>query len=148
MNNPYDPMEALRNRQMLMHPRMTIPKVNGYEGAMAFDMGPESSVLLMDLNDPIVWCVVTDSSGFKTATPLEVKIKEMPKPVTVNDLSAALVQINDRLGKLEERMTVNAQSNNVPSWNGKSGNANSRPNDRNGQNGQGPSGGDHANGAK
>ena len=66
------------------------------------------------------------------------------KQATTNDLKSELEGINIRLDRLEERMTENEQSGNGISGQNKWNNANAKSNVRNGQSGQGPSGGDHA----
>lgn len=49
-----------------------ITRVNGRNGAEAFRMAPNSSILLMDENDPIVWMKQTDGAGYATVTPYTV----------------------------------------------------------------------------
>ena len=46
-----------------------ITRVNGRNGAEAFRMAPNASVLLMDENDPIVWLKASDGAGYCTLTP-------------------------------------------------------------------------------
>ena len=45
-----------------------ITRVNGRNGAEAFRMAPNSSILLMDENDPIVWMKQTDGAGYATVS--------------------------------------------------------------------------------
>lgn len=49
-----------------------VTRVNGRNGADAFRMAPNSSILLMDENDPIVWLKQTDGAGYATVTPYTV----------------------------------------------------------------------------
>ena len=49
-----------------------VTRVNGRNGADAFRMAPNSSILLMDENDPIVWLKKTDGAGYATVTPYTV----------------------------------------------------------------------------
>lgn len=54
-------------------PRQEVVKVTGRQGAMAYQIGANSSALLLD-NDPnksIIWLVTTDGSGFKTCVPFK-----------------------------------------------------------------------------
>ena len=53
-----------------------IIRVNGKNGADALRLAPNSSVLLMDENDPIVWLKVTDGAGYATALPVDVNSLE------------------------------------------------------------------------
>ena len=47
-----------------MPQRCQVIKVNGRNGADAFRMAADSSVLLLDENDPIVWLKTTDGAGY------------------------------------------------------------------------------------
>ena len=77
-----------------------VQNVNGIEGAKAYPLAGDSSVLLLDSNNPIVWLVQTDSAGYKTCTPYDISPhKEEPMPST-SDYQA----LADRIAKLEERM--------------------------------------------
>ena len=80
-----------------------VQNVNGIEGAKAYPLAGDSSVLLLDSNNPIVWLVQTDSAGYKTCTPYDISPhKEEPIPSSEDYKSLA-----DRISKLEERMKQN-----------------------------------------
>ena len=49
-----------------------ITRVNGRNGADAFRMAPNSSILLLDENDPVVWLKVSDGAGYCTVTPYSI----------------------------------------------------------------------------
>ena len=89
----------------ILDPHIEIYRVNGEEGAKAFRLAPNSSVILMDTNNPLIWVVVTDGAGYKTVTPFTISPYEPPKPITTNDLSAVIT----RLEQLEERMNSYGQ---------------------------------------
>ena len=129
-------------------PQMEIQRVNGEESAKAYPIGPNSSVLLLDVNDPLVWVVTTDASGFKTVTPYTITPYQPEKPISADDIRNQMEKINSRLDRLEERMNTNGQSNNGANWKNKSGNGNAQPNVRNGQSGQGSAGSDKPNSAE
>lgn len=80
------------------------PKVNGRGGAEAFSMPANSDVLLLDLNEPLVWLVQTDSAGYKTLTPYDITPH---KEVKAED---RYKQLEDRIARLEE--SINAKPNN------------------------------------
>ena len=48
-----------------------ITRVNGRNGADAFRMAPNSSILLLDENDPIVWLKVSDGGGVLYCYPVQ-----------------------------------------------------------------------------
>lgn len=127
-NMPY----ALGNQIQLPAPTMEIPKVNGEESARAFNIGPNSSVILMDNDKPLIWVVVTDASGFKTVTPFTITPYTPEQPVSAADLKGEMAGICDRLNRLEERMDDYAKSDTKSSYQGKSNDGNAKSNDRNG----------------
>ncbi len=89
-------------------PNSTLPKqeviqVSGRNGAEMFQMGPNSSVLLLDTTAPMIWLKTTDGAGYPTITAYDIALQQEPKPV---DLSA----IEERLLKLEEKLNEQSKS--------------------------------------
>lgn len=84
-------------------PHYDIIKVKGQNGADAFQMAPNSKVLLLDENDPLVWFVQTDGAGYKTVIPYTITPFQPAPPVDLNSLE-------QRLAALEEK--INAKSYN------------------------------------
>lgn len=74
-----------------------ITRVNGRNGADALRLAPNSSVLLMDENDPIVWLKVTDGAGYATVTPYSVTPYQAAAPVDVNGLEARVKRLEEML---------------------------------------------------
>lgn len=103
--NPYPYMtQPTTTMPMNVPPHYDIVKVSGRQGVDAFQMGPNSSVLLLDETAPIVWLVQTDGAGFKTPTPFSITPYEQPAPINVNDLE-------ERIKKLEGLVNEQLQSN-------------------------------------
>ena len=75
-----------------------ITRVNGRNGAEAFRLAPNSSILLMDENDPIVWLKQTDGAGYATVTPYAVTPYQTAAPVDVAGLE-------NRVKRLEEMLS-------------------------------------------
>ena len=75
-----------------------VTRVNGKGGAEAFRMAPNSSVLLMDEHDPIVWLKTTDGAGYATVTPYSVAPYQPAPVVDVNSLE-------NRVKRLEEMLS-------------------------------------------
>ena len=100
MNNffPYQSMY----QQPTYIPKQEIIRVNGENGARAFQIAPNSSALLLDETSPIVWVVQTDGAGYKTVTPYTITPYQPEPPIDVKSLE-------ERIKKLEE--TINAKSN-------------------------------------
>lgn len=82
---PYGP-----NRQEIVH-------VNGENGARAYQLPPNSNILLLDDNAPIVWLCQTDGAGYKTVTPYTITPY---KPEPEIDLKA----LENRIAKLEKEI--------------------------------------------
>ena len=106
-NNPYaQQVQNLLSQQIqptVQQPQIHTPKVNGRNGAEAFSLAPNSDVLLLDMNDAIIWSVQTDSAGYKTVTPFDIAPH---KEVKAED---RYKQLEDRIARLEE--SVNAKPN-------------------------------------
>ena len=127
--NPYYPQLPLQFPQQMspVPPRMEIQKVSGEDSAKAFPIGPDSSAILMDLNDPLIWVITTDASGFKNVTPFSISPYVKEEPVKASDITAQIDELNNRLNKLEERMTIlNGKPNKGVAWKGKPSDSNDR----------------------
>ena len=74
--------------------RMSITQVNGWGGADAFRMGPNSSILLLDQEQPVVYMKKTDGGGFPSVAAYELRPLQRPKPLDANELE-------ERLNRLE-----------------------------------------------
>ena len=92
-NNPYSPYMGT-NQQII--------KVNGANGANAFQLSPNSSILLLDESAPRLFLKQTDGAGYPTITAYKLE-------PYVEEKQPELSEIIARINKLEE--TVNAKSN-------------------------------------
>ena len=72
-----------------------VVRVNGRPGAEAYQMAPNSEVLLLDETAPLVWLKTTDGAGYPRLTPYDISVHEEEKPVDYKSLE-------ERLTKLEE----------------------------------------------
>ena len=80
-----------------------ISRVAGQQGASQFPMAPNSSILLLDDKDPIVWFVQTDAGGYKKdVIPYKITPYEPPKQVDYSEL-------DERIKRLEAML--NGKSN-------------------------------------
>lgn len=73
----------------------TIISVKGAEGCNAFKMAANSSVLLLDEDNPIVWIVRTDGAGYKKDVIPYTITQYVPEP------PIDLKKLDERLSKLE-----------------------------------------------
>lgn len=109
VNNPYNFVPQASQLSMPA-PRMEVIKVKGEPGADMFQMGPNSSVLLLDENDPIVWFVQTDGAGYKTKTAYDISLHIDEPKLDVKTLEERLISIDERLQKLEGVMNDESDS--------------------------------------
>lgn len=76
----------------------TVSKVHGEEGAKQIQIGPNSSMIVIDEDAPLIWLIQTDALGTKTLSPYTITPY---KQVTVED---TLQQLSQRLEKIEEQL--------------------------------------------
>ena len=81
-----------------------IVSVNGRNGAEMYRMAPDSSVLLLDSNEPIIWFVKTDGAGYKTIIPYDIKPHEEQQPVDQNKIEDRMKDFDERLRAIEEAL--------------------------------------------
>ena len=109
--NPFIPnnnqLSQLFLQQALQQgPQQTrVVEVTGKAGAEAYQLAPESSILLLDNTAPIVWLVKTDGAGYKSLVPYDIKVHEEEKPAD------HYKDLEERISKLEE--TINARQSNT-----------------------------------
>lgn len=76
-----------------------ITRVNGRNGAEAFNLPPNSSVLLLDETQPVVWLKQTDGGGYPTLTGYNITPIET-QPTSNVDISA----FEQRLSAVERKV--------------------------------------------
>lgn len=81
-----------------------IQYVQGYEGANAVQMPPNSSDIFPDQELSVIWVVMTDQNGNKSLVKgLNVGGEYVPpKPITMEDLMAEMRDMKERLIRVEE----------------------------------------------
>lgn len=70
--NPYADRLAAMQQNQAMQQRCDVVTVNGENGAQAYPMAPNSSALLLDESQPLVWLVKTDGAGYKTVSAFNI----------------------------------------------------------------------------
>ena len=96
------PFSRQAQGQPPLPPQMEVIVVHGHGGADAFQMGPNSTGLLLDDTAPVVWLKKTDGAGYATLIDYDITKREHPAEPDYNALM-------DRIAKLEE--ALHAQSN-------------------------------------
>ena len=93
-NNPYQ-QPFMGQAQQQAGPQMQVVRVNGRNGAQAFQIGPNSSALLLDESGTMVWFVTTDGASYKTVMPYDINPhQDAPSP----DFSG----LENRIKRLED----------------------------------------------
>ena len=79
--NPYGYMQQIQQMPQAQQQTCQVVKVNGENGARAFQMGANSSALLLDESGALIWLVTTDGAGYKTVNPYDISPhREAPPP--------------------------------------------------------------------
>ena len=99
LNNPYNFVPQFQ----IQNPQMQVIRVRGENGANALQMGPNSSALLLDEVDPIVWFVQTDGAGYKTVTPYDI-VTHTPEPSMETKIDERFEAFDKRLKAIEEAL--------------------------------------------
>ena len=88
------PMQQMPQMQQQLPPTQ-VTRVNGQNGAQAFNLPPNSSVLLLDETAPIVWLKTTDGAGYPSLTPYDITPHQAPAPVDATSLEARIKKLED-----------------------------------------------------
>lgn len=99
--NPFNPYQGVNPSylQQVNHSASMnqIIKVNGKGGADAYQMPPNSQVLLLDETQPLLWLKQTDGAGYPTLTAYDITPhEEKPMP----DMRS----LEQRIAKIEEML--------------------------------------------
>ena len=81
-----------------------VVRVNGRNGAMAYQIGANSSAMLLDESGLMVWLCTTDGAGYKTVQAYDIKPHEDAPVPDWNNLES-------RIARLEE--TINANTGDI-----------------------------------
>lgn len=99
--NPYGFMQQSPVPQA--QPPVQIVKVSGENGARAYQMGANSSALLLDESGLMVWLVTSDGAGWKTVSAYDIAPHQTePQP----DYGS----LESRIKKLEEIVNGNTRN--------------------------------------
>lgn len=86
--------------------RCEVVRVNGRNGAEAYQMAPNSQILLLDESAPVVWLKTTDGAGYPTVTPYSIS----PMQTQTEKDAGRLDAIEKRISDIEVKL--NDESNN------------------------------------
>lgn len=95
--NPY--MQAVQPQPIAA--KQEVVKVNGENGARAYQMPPNSSALLLDESGELVWLITTDGAGYKSVCAFDITPHQAAPAPDFTSLEA-------RISKLEGLINANA----------------------------------------
>ena len=72
-----------------------VTKVNGENGARAYQIGANSSALLLDESGLLVWLVTSDGAGYKTVTPYDIKPHQTAPAPDYGSLEGRIKKLED-----------------------------------------------------
>lgn len=81
--------------------KQEVVRVNGENGARAYQIGANSSALLLDESGKMVWLVVSDGAGYKSVSAYDIIPHEEPPAPNYADLESRIANL--------ERMMNNAE---------------------------------------
>ena len=95
-----------QNNYNFLQPQKIV-QVNGYNGAEAYKMAPNSSIILMDINEPIIWLKITDGAGYPTITGYTIS----PLENRTNDIEQRVQALEDKISKIFQQNQTSQTSN-------------------------------------
>lgn len=100
--NPYGFMQQQQYQPPVQQPTQVV-RVNGENGAKSYQMGANSSALLLDESGTIVWLVTSDGAGYKTVSAYDITPHQtVPAPDYGN--------LEERIKRLEEIVNGNPRN--------------------------------------
>lgn len=99
-----------RNYNYAPLPHYEIIKVNGEAGAQNFRMAPNSSTILADANEAMIWVATTDGAGYLTVTPWDLSPHQTAPQININDLANRVTQLEEILNARQSHSQSNKQS--------------------------------------
>ena len=106
--SPYfNPYGFMQQQQVPQVQQTQVVRVNGENGAKSYQLGANSSALLLDESGLMVWLVTSDGAGYRTVSAYDITPhQEVPKP----DYGSLESRIQTVEKRLEEIVNGNARN--------------------------------------
>ena len=78
-------------------PPQQVVRVNGENGARAFQIGANSSALLLDESGTMVWLVTSDGAGYKTVAAYDIAPHQAAPAPDSTDLEGRVKKLEDMI---------------------------------------------------
>lgn len=108
-SNPYQ--TRLNALQSDFTPRQEIVRVSGENGAKAYNMPPNSSILLLDETAPLIWLKSTDGAGYPTLTPYAIAPYQEEPQIDTKTLEQRVARLEELLNGKSNVTNVKSKSN-------------------------------------
>jgi hypothetical protein len=110
-NNPY-----LTNQygQQALQPqgiKSEVVRVNGQNGANAYQLASNSSILLLDETAPIIWLKTTDGAGYATVTPYKIEPYTPEPTIDIKSLEGRISKLEEMINNAKSDVNSNAERN-------------------------------------
>ena len=95
--SPYGFQQMQQMQQSPMFPQTSqqVVKVNGENGARAYQIGPNSSALLLDESGLLVWVVTSDGAGYKTVSAYDISPHKVVPKADFDTLENRIKRLED-----------------------------------------------------
>lgn len=109
MFNPYNNYmnNFAQPNYMQPQPQQNIIKVHGFEGAQAFNMAPNSNVLLLDESNPIIYIKTTDGAGYPTIKAFAITPYQEKSQPDFQSLEARITRLEEVLNNESNTTNTN-----------------------------------------
>ena len=104
--------------------RSEVVKVNGRNGADAYQLAPNSSILLLDEREPIIWLKTTDGAGYATVNPYSITPYQPEPPIDIKSLEERIARLEGRLNEQSDITGTRRGTDAADSWTNKKYNVN------------------------
>lgn len=99
--NPYAAANPINHYSSILPPQQILT-AKGKASIDTLKLSPNSSILIADETAPIVWKCVSDGLGNVTSEPFDISPHKTEEQIKQENLSAAVLDLNERLKRLEE----------------------------------------------
>lgn len=107
--NPYGVPQPMM--QPMAQPTQVI-RVNGENGAKAYNLGANSSALLLDESGLMVWLVTSDGAGYKTVSAYDITPHKTAPAPDFGSLETRIKRLEDMINDTADSSTARRRANN------------------------------------
>lgn len=101
--NPYGYTQQYQQIPQPMQPAQQVVRVNGEPGARAYQIGANSSALLLDESGTMVWLVTSDGAGYRSVSAYDITPHQAAQAPDFGTLE-------NRIARLEEIVNGNTSN--------------------------------------